>query len=74
MEANFSTAPPSPFEWLFSQPLSYNGSSSGSRMFFDAALGKVSGRESERERADNEQFAFETSLFTYGFGKTKVSF
>ena len=42
--ANFSTGAQSPFEWLFSQPLSY----SGSRMFFDAALGKVSGREREQ--------------------------
>ena len=68
--ANFSTGAQSPFEWLFSQPLSYNGSNGSSRMFFDAALGKVSGRA----RADYEQFAFETSLFTYGFGYTTVSF
>ena len=41
--ANFSTGAQSPFEWLFSQPVSY----SGSRMFFDAALGKVSEQEGE---------------------------
>ena len=45
-----------------------------SRMFFDAALGKVSESERGSERADNEQFAFETSLFTYGFGHTTVGF